>query len=639
MNFFDTQERSHRNTRKLVLLMTLAVVVVVVSVTAVVIVAIWIMISGNIGRLSLPDWLQRNPYTPLGIAGGTALLIGLASLHRIAGLRQGGSRVARDLGGTQLAPADNDPLHRRLRNVVEEMAIASGVPAPEIFVLEHESGINAFAAGYRPEDAAVAVTRGALESLSRDELQGVIAHEFSHVLNGDMRLNIKLMGPMFGILAIGLLGRMLLRSGRLSSRRSRGNSPAIALGAGLAIVGSIGVLLARLIKAGVSRQREYLADASAVQFTRQTEGLAGALKKIGGLAESSHIQHAATEEVSHMLFATGLPGIASWFATHPPLLERIQALEPAFTATQFKQLHTESIHSSPSDLPGVSGFADNQSAYPEVTVTDTESVLRTIGNPDDRHFDLARDLHDQFPTSIRDALESHYEVMLLVPALILHADEEIRQGQLALLTQQLGADRCEKIAELYRAIARLGVAVRLPLLDLALPLVKERPAIQLEFLSKLLHQLATQDHELELFEYALLRVFDNYINTARAPAQRRRWLSLDDPKMQQAAAELLQVFALLGHDDDASAQDALETGLAHLGATLTQPSPAKDWAASCDAALATLLHCTPKDRQIVVRALISTTLHDGRISLAESELLRAFCGILECPLPPLLAAH
>lgn len=307
MNFFEAQARSHRRSRKLILVMALAIMAVVVSVVAVVTAVVWL--AG--GRNLAPDYLSFlavNSTLPAGIAAGTLLVIAVASLFRIATLRQGGGKVARELGGTLVSPGDTDRLRVRLRNVVEEMAIASGVPTPEIYVLDHEPGINAFAAGFTPEDAAIAVTRGTLEILNRDELQAVVAHEFSHIFNGDMRLNIQLMGPLFGILAIGLLGRILLRNSRIAgTQRSRNSGVGLALllGAGLAIIGYTGLLLARLIKAGVSRQREYLADASAVQFTRQSSGIAGALKKIAGYREQSRIYANSSEEVSHMLFASG----------------------------------------------------------------------------------------------------------------------------------------------------------------------------------------------------------------------------------------------------------------------------------------------------------------------------------------------
>ena len=281
--------------------------------------------------MTFADSLRSNASILIATALIATLFILGSSLYKRRDCHPVVDQVARELGGTPVATDVRDPLRRRYRNIVEEMAIASGVPVPEIYVLEAENGINAFAAGYAPGDAAIAVTRGALETLDRDELQGVVAHEFSHILNGDMRLNIRLMGVLFGIMVLGLIGRLIVRGGYhtsiVSSRRDRGTPVVLIVGLGLVILGGIGVFFARLIKAGVSRQREYLADASAVQFTRQSEGIANALKKIGGYADGSSITAADPEEVSHMLFGSG-SRLAGLFATHPPLTKRIQALDP-----------------------------------------------------------------------------------------------------------------------------------------------------------------------------------------------------------------------------------------------------------------------------------------------------------------------
>ena len=226
-------------------------------------------------------------------------IIGVASLYRISSLGSGGSAVAMQMGGMPVPEDTADPQLRRLRNVVEEMSIASGVPVPAVFVMEQEPAINAFAAGYSPSDAAVAVTRGTLDKLNRDELQGVIAHEYSHILNGDMRLNIRLMGVLFGILALGLIGRKILMFGGRS--RERGAAAILVAALVAILIGYIGIFFGRMIKAGVSRSREVLADASAVQFTRQTQGIAGALKKIAGVQEGSRFEQRADHLVGHSL--------------------------------------------------------------------------------------------------------------------------------------------------------------------------------------------------------------------------------------------------------------------------------------------------------------------------------------------------
>ena len=332
--------RPRRTTRRLVFVYVLATIMIVLGVTLIVGAALFMFDNTSYGG-SFANFAAQRTGLLLGIAVFAALLIVGATAYKTAALSSGGGRVATDMGGTLVPPNVQDPLRRRLRNVVEEMAIASGMPVPEIYVLEQENGINAFAAGYAPGDAAIAVTRGTLELLDRDELQGVIGHEFSHILNGDMRLNIRLMGVLFGIMVLGLIGRTILRGGRhgafVSSRRGKGAPVVLIIGLGLTILGAIGVFFARTIKAGVSRQREYLADASAVQFTRQTDGLANALKKIGGFSGGSLLRAADPEEVSHMLFGTGSK-LSGMFATHPPLTERIQALDPHFKASDYPKV-------------------------------------------------------------------------------------------------------------------------------------------------------------------------------------------------------------------------------------------------------------------------------------------------------------
>jgi len=644
MNFFEAQERSFRNTRRLIVLMTLAVVAVVTSVSLIIMLTIWLTLEPG-GYAGIFNWVSSQPQILIWTVAGTSGFIGFASLYRMSGLRQGGGRVARDLGGTLIAPGDRDPLHRRLRNVVEEMSIASGVATPEIYVLNLEPGINAFAAGFSPDDAAIAVTRGTLENLSRAELQGVIAHEFSHVLNGDMKLNIRLMGPLFGILAIGLLGRMLLRNLRFSSRSNRSRSKKggggaiaiVALGVGLTVTGYVGLLAGRLIKAGVSRQREFLADASAVQFTRETNGIAGALKKIGGLVEKSTLNDSEAEEVSHMLFAEGLPSFSSLLATHPPLLQRIQVLDPNFSSADMQKLHTETLIGADMLSETVAaGFA----AEPAASIdTDPDDLLRTVGNPDRRHIAAARGFRAGIPAVVKAALDSADRTLLLLPALILHPDASHRRQQLDLLSRQLGNERGTEIESLYAAIQSMPGNNRLPLLDLALPHIKTQPASRQDYLLELLDQLANQDNHIELFEYALLRTVRAYLDRATDPGAKRRWRQLDNPRMQQATITLLNVYSQHGNANSSRAAAACEAGLATLGIAKPAMNRPAEWIQLTDEALIRLRNCIPKDREKLIGALLTTALHDGSISQSESELLRAICALLECPMPPVIASE
>src|SRR6516165_5064733 len=324
-NFFQQQDSARRKTFQLVVYFVLALLILIALVYELV------LALSMYGGHEPVSWWQ--PELLLLAAPGVGLVVGGASAIKVAQLASGGQAVALMMGGVEVPGTTTEPRQKRLLHVVEEMAIAAGVPVPPVYILE-EPGINAFAAGYAPGDAVVAVSHGCLEYLTRDELQGVVAHEFSHILNGDMRLNIRLIGLVFGIMALAVIGRMLMLTGgrRSSSGRNDSRAGLMMLGLGVFALGVVGAFFGRLIMAAVSRQREYLADASAVQFTRNPDGIAGALKKIGGLKEGSRINNPRAAEVGHMFIANAFAGrgLAGLLATHPPLAARIRALDPQF---------------------------------------------------------------------------------------------------------------------------------------------------------------------------------------------------------------------------------------------------------------------------------------------------------------------
>ena len=521
MDFFARQEQSRRTSRTLVGAFLLAFIVVALATTAVVAAGLRLYTENNslfLGTENWRQWLDGHGGLVLSVALGTFGLMVVASLSRAATLARGGGHVARMLGGTRVTGEGSDPLERRLVNVVEEMALASGLPVPEVYVLQQEAGINAFAAGLSPGDAAIAVTRGALEHLERAELQGVIAHEVSHILNGDMRLNQQLIGLSFGILVLSLVGRWLLRSARYTGggRRGRNNggvAAALAIGVALLVIGGIGVLLSRLIKAGVSRQRESLADASAVQFTREPEGLAGALKKIGGY--SARIVSVDTEEVAHMLFERGTRPLSGWFATHPPLLERIRALDPGFDPRDLP---------APSPLPAARRVDTVQSA----SAAGLAAAAAPTASPLERAGEIAapagRALREAVPDEVYHATRSHDSSLLVAVALALSSDEPTRRQQLAIVERQLGATRADLARRLFDEIAP-SPELRLPVLELALPTLRQRPREQLAYLSELLVRVQELEKTPRLFDFVLVRVLKTYLNdlpgTARATSARR----------------------------------------------------------------------------------------------------------------------
>ena len=616
MDFFDRQEASHRATRYLVVLFGLAFLAVGLTTGVVVLIALGI--SAN-----APGVLGAQPQVFAVTVAGVIGLMVVASLFRAASLSQGGGNVARSLGGTQIQGEDQDPTHRRLLNVVEEMAIASGLPVPEVYVLEKERGINAFAAGLTPGNAAVAVTRGSLEQLNRAELQGVIAHEFSHILNGDMRLNLRLMGFSFGILVLSLIGRSLLRAtGRgvrmRVSRRGKGAGAIVMIGLALTVIGGIGVILSRLIKAAVSRQREVLADASAVQFTREPLSLAGALKKIGGF--TPYIEAVDTEEVSHMLFGRAGRSFTGLFATHPPLPERIKALDPSFKPGDFIEPGSDAPADPEEREAPISRLS---SVAPEITIESAGTIVPAAG----------RALRAAIPADVADAAHSTQSVWLLVLALGL-ARGGGTEAEKRLVEHQIGADRAARCFELHRQIEALDPQLRLPLFEVAVPALQARPPEEIEFLFELLKKLAQADGHVSLFEHLLKTMLRAHVD----PPEHSR---TSVRQRSHAMHTLLAVTAAEGHTKAADAKAAFTAGLEVLNTdetdstnrALAKALEATDFAA-LDGALTCLATAPARERRQVLLALAVTMRHDVQTTLAEAELFRTIAATLGCPVPP-----
>jgi Zn-dependent protease with chaperone function len=627
MNFFEHQAAARKTSTRLIVLFALAVLGIVIAVDLAVLV-----VFGGAG-----DGLGAIAFATVA----TIAIIGLGSLYRIASLRGGGEPVALQFGGVPVPENTTDTQLRRLRNVVEEIAIASGVPVPKIYVLEHEAAINAFAAGYSPSDAVVAVTRGALEKLNRDELQGVIAHEFSHILNGDMRLNIRLIGVLFGILMISLIGRRILQYGG-----GRGKGAAAVLAAALVamIVGGIGLFFGRMIKAGVSRTRESLADASAVQFTRQTVGLAGALKKIAGVGEGSKLtDRSDAEEVSHMLFGDGI-GFSGLFATHPPLLKRIQALEPQFKAEQLEQLRHQWFASPPNGLEEdarLSMSAQSGARLPaggsQFNVT-PPMVAAQVALPNGDDYRRADAIVTSIPGDLRALATERESVMPLLLALLLDDGERLMKQQRMEIIARLG----EPVAVTARALreqigAGLHPMLRLPLAALAFPVLRLRPRPELDTFLDTVHAVINTDGRVSLFEYCLGRLLQVQVRESLDPSRHTRFGRNKPGNVREEFATLLAVVAQAGHDDPVLAQRAYLAGLQRVLPRDHMPyAPPANGVLALDEVWEPLDALDPLAKQVMVEAITAAISHDGRVSVAEAELLRTICGVLHCPLPPML---
>ena len=658
MDFFERQDQARRNTKWLVLYFIAGVAMLILAVYLVS-AAIFVGVkSGNHRYYEEDRQLQPSalwdPQLFLGVAVGTLAVIGLGSAFKTLELARGGSTVATMLGGQPVSPATRDPDERKLLNVVEEMAIAAGVPVPQVYVLHGERGINAFAAGHSTSDAVVTVTEGSLRLLTRDELQGVIGHEFSHILNGDMRLNLRLMGGVFGILCLAVVGRILL-STRGSSRRDR--NPLPLLGLALLLIGWIGVFFGRLIQAAVSRQREVLADASSAQFTRNPAGLASALKKIGGLSYGSRLEAAHAQEASHMFFSNGLgESFFHLMDTHPPLAERIRALDPSFDGV-FPPVELPEGRASVSPIAaalepmfaGLSPVTELPVNWPSAgfgasgipPVISARTAVANAGTPTTAHLHYAAELRKSIPANLQEGARDPLGACVLIYALLLSDDEDARRKQLDELAGVTSAAVLQETLRILPEVQAVASNAKLPLVDLALPGLRSLSRSQFEQFRNAVETLVQSDEEIDLFEYVLqkivLRHLEPHFFQARKPVVQYYALK---PLLPDCAV-LLSALAQIGQSEPDKVEFAFQQG-AQLLSQAAQTPLAQVPESACqleqvDAALDRLCQAVPQIRKNVLNACAQTVAADGVIEELEAELLRAIADALDCPLPPFLA--
>lgn len=672
MNFFGLQDQANRSTRKLIVFFILAVTATIISIY----IAIVLLLmppkgfDGNLGFHFLrlfadTGWSQQadsgiaawlldrdwwNPGLFFFVTGATTALVLGGGAYKIGQLRQGGKALASMLGGRPILSSTSDPDERKLLNVVEEMAIASGTRVPEVYLMEEEPGINAFAAGFSSDDMVIGITQGCLRLLSRDELQGVVAHEFSHILRGDMRLNMRLLGTVSGITLISTIGYFLLRfstSGArisLGSSRSRGRG---GLGAGIIILGALlfalgylGVFFSKLIKSAIGRQREFLADASAVQFTRNPSGLAGALKKIGGLDQGSRIRSPNAPDASHFFFSNGLQ--ESFFrilATHPPLVERIQRLDPSFTG-KFPRIEAPVDQPSVESIP-VSELAEGHTALmqTESDFPDPQRFIDNVGIPTVAKIDYAAGLRESLPSAVLDALREPVGASATVLALLISPEEKIRALQFRKLQQDGPTAVFEEINRLFPTVQKLGTETRIPLIDWAAQTLRSLSDHQYEQLCVLMDAMIAADNRIDLFEFCLQNILRRQLD---AHFHGVHDIPVKHHKTEDVLPEslhLLSALAWIGQQEEANAMPAFMAGAKQLNLSKPHHLGMESQSASSDLdmigrTLERLSMAAPYVKKNILFSCAHVVTSDGRVLETERELLRAIADSLGLPVPP-----
>jgi Zn-dependent protease with chaperone function len=655
--FFEQQQAARRTSRYLVWLFAAAVIAIVVAVNLVLGAAYLYAFAPHAawarqGLDALPNHFvaTTTAVVVMMIAAGTML--------QILELREGGEAVARLVGARPVDPSTRDLLERRLLNVVEEMSLASGIPTPRVYVLERQDTINAFAAGLHPRDAVVTVTHGALTRLTRDELQGVIGHEFSHILNGDMTLNVRLIGLLQGLLMLALFGRFLADMDRVRISSDSRNRGGVVFAVGLAIVaiGYVGVFFGRLIKAGVSRQRESLADASSLQFTRNNEGIGRALRKIGGLGDGAggQIDHPHAETLSHMFMAPVRLNFASgWLATHPPLEERIRRIyghpmdflpapelavsaEPAASAELAPLPFTTSPAAEPAAAPpGPAAQAAVPAASPVMGLTGATAaaaVSAAIGKPQESSRPFVEQLLERVEAlGLRPALSDTTGAQVLVLGLLIEQEQAMAARQESIVAQAFGADASGQAEAVRAAAAQMPPGWRLPLVDLAMPTLRKLPAPARERLLALARTLIAVDGKVTLPEFLLYTVLEARLGSAAQAARPARYVSIKD-----VAAEARLVLSLLAtvRMPQAPAR-AYQAGARMLEGLAADPVGREAIVLDqVSAAFRRLNLVAPLSKPQLIKASAAVAFVDGSTNWKAASCLRTLCAALDSPLPP-----
>ena len=678
MDFFASQELARRNTRRLIFYFVLAVICMIVAIYFLVAFAFGVTQS----YVSAGDGVAFGPsqlFNP-GLIGAVSLavssVVGCGSLYKVASLRGGGESVAAMLGGRLLPPGSRDPGERRILNVVEEMALAAGTPVPPVYILDNEPGINAFAAGYTIDDAVIGINRGTIDLLSRDELQGVVAHEFSHILNGDMRMSIRIMGILHGIQLLALIGYYVLRGSyysgggrRRSGNDNKGAGAILAVALGLIVIGWIGLFFARVIKASVSRQREYLADASAVQFTRNPEGIAGALKMIGASAEGSLVHSPAAEETSHMFFGSMFGGRNfNLFATHPPLEKRIAEIEPRFDGDyaayanermererrreearrkreEKKQAEKNKLGLGMGKGIGFPGEGQGNIGFPGMMgdqfPIDPLLLIAGIGLPDDDDVEYSELIVDRIPEDLAVASRDVFSARCVVFATLLNLDTETRRAQLHAIAAGEGQATIDETIRIMGKVDELEDRYRLPVFEILQGTLTGMSPEQYDSFRESINRLVAADNKVDLFEFFLrhhlIVHLDRRFGKVLPPKLKYRAIN----PLQEEVCRLLAIVVRVGHTDEADLQGAYKEAIDSIGKPwhdqtqyLTEPFDH----AVLSQAIERVNEASPKIKKRLLTAMAIAITYDKQVTVHEAELFRAMSESLDCPVPPVVAS-
>jgi len=655
MDFYSAQDLARRNSRWLVLWFVLAVLVLIGISNVLIAMVVHLLGFDSLSALGAKDMASFYAAFSTRTFGlvclGVLSTIFLVVLFKWAQLSAGGKSVAERLGGERVLPQTEDPDERRCLNVVEEMALAAGMAVPPVYVLANERGINAFAAGVSPADAVIGITQGSIRHFNREQLQGVIGHEFSHILNGDMRLNIRLAAMLKGITFVGDVGEMLVRGGRhrggrhYGGRSSKSKLPIQVMGIGLVlwILGWLGGLFAGFIKAAVSRQREHLADASAVQFTRNPSGVADALKVIGGYPAGTTIVEARANELSHIFFGQIAGNLWQVFRTHPPLPERIRRIQPdwdgkfiqyvpEYEGTSEDQQRREEEQERRRAAVGVAAVVAGS-----VLGANAEAQVRNAADANFSDFGTASPLQSpapQLPESLLQQAHEPFGANAIAYGLLCGRDPAVQEQQFELLAAT-GVKGMEiTVRQLLPELGALPVQLRLPLLEASLPALKCMSPPQYQQFKKTLLQITRVDQQIDLYEWCMYQVLRHYLDPEFLQVKPSQPRHRKVVHVRQEYRTVLSVLAWRGHQDEQDRQQAFTRGVESVGLYNLVMRPLEECSvAEFSRSVNKLADCFPLLKPRLLKGMARCAAHDDLLTAQEIEILVAVAAVMDCPVP------
>ncbi|MGE4349976.1 MAG: M48 family metallopeptidase [Candidatus Berkiella sp.] len=644
MNFFEHQDKARRKSKILILYFVLALLIMIFAMNAAVYGILYYtsqQVPDLRSLMNEPLWLYISLTLTIIIVSG--------SLFKMYALRGGGTSVANMVNARRILTDTSDFHEKRLIHIVEEMSIASGVPMPALYIMDKEMGINAFVAGITPKDTVLVVTKGSLENLNREELQAVIGHEFSHIFNGDMKINIRLMAILAGILLIGNVGSIVLRGAGHSSGSKRrdgkgGGGVIIILLIALVMIifGYLGLFLGRIIKAAVSRQRELLADACSVQYTRYPQGLASAFKRMLILEQGSKLKSSQAEEINHLCFgeAMSFTFFNSLFATHPPLDQRIKAIDPYGKYTllnntaQEEKLSGDVTGAKKTNLESVlAPIMYTMAATASTANTHAETMKNSIGNPSDAHFEHAKNIHNLLPEALLDRARNKEKVEYLYYGLILRRYKN-KTSIIEHLSKTLNKAELESIYEIYEMLKSLPLETLVPLFDISLPAFSENPLEKRNAIYNRIEALS-QTLKPSLFRFALLTLLGKQLTESTRASDRPKYYSLDS--VREEIATLFAFVTNYSYSDEAQRNEHFANIVnALLSEPIEKPNIKVFKAIQFRNVLEKLNKLTPELKEKIISSCVELVLSDNHVKIQEAEIIRVISGCLDSPMPPFI---